>query len=305
MQQPLVSVIIPSYNSAAFLPDSIESVLRQTYTQREVIVVDDGSSDNTADVIHPYLDRITFIAKANGGPASARNAGLRVARGVFLGFLDADDYWHEEKLDRQMAVMLSRPEVGLVACGLVAVTPDRAAIGEYLYRNYTDREDFLRRLCGGNKVGGGSSALVRRSVLERVGMFDENLHGTEDWDMWLRLALEADVHFVEEPLVYVRERPDGVSSSANAERMLANEIKLLDKLFARPDLSFGARDKARIYARRYLLAARTLKDVGEIGKAWTYHRKAVRMSTSILLDPSYAKMALLIFWRILPGGKRS
>ena len=113
-REPLVSVIIPTYNSSQYIKEAIDSVLAQTYKNFEIIVIDDGSTDNTKEVLAPYLSVIKYIYKNNGGPASARNRGIKEANGEFVAFLDADDVWKPDRLARGVDILDQRPEVGLI-----------------------------------------------------------------------------------------------------------------------------------------------------------------------------------------------
>ena len=114
-----VSVVIPTYNSGQYLPEALESVLAQTVPPLEIIVVDDGSTDDTADRLHPYLNLITYKFQTNSGVSAARNAGLQLAKGDYVAFLDADDVWHPRKLEFQMGILTSHPDLGLLGTGIV------------------------------------------------------------------------------------------------------------------------------------------------------------------------------------------
>lgn len=202
---PTTSVIIPTYNSARFLPGAIDSVLEQTYKDFEIIVVDDGSTDNTQDVVAPYLDRITFLKVENGGPSKARNRAIRESSGEYVAFLDADDIWYPEKLERQMIIFSGNQHCSLVH-----------ADASYK-RTYNLKED---RTWLGNKkyVKTGwvfselltecfimlSSVIVKRDCLERAGLFNENLKWWEGYDLWIRIAFENQIGMVNAPLYFRR-----------------------------------------------------------------------------------------------------
>src|SRR5687768_8169523 len=117
MNQPLISVIIPNYNYGIYLGQAIDSVLKQTYSKVEIIVVDDGSTDNSQDILIKYKEKITFIKQANKGVGAARNTGVKNSSGEFVSFLDSDDIWLPTKLERQLEVMLADDEIGLITCG--------------------------------------------------------------------------------------------------------------------------------------------------------------------------------------------
>jgi glycosyltransferase involved in cell wall biosynthesis len=186
MNQVPVSIVIPSFNSASLVTQAVDSVLGQSAPPVEVIVVDDGSRDDTQQRLAAYGDRIVSLFQENQGVAAARNHGLRRARADFVAFLDADDVWHPRKLEWQVEVLRQHPEVGLLGTGVF----DWPAAAFPEVGDVTDtRLDVLswRRLAVKNYFT-TSSVLVRRSLLDRVGEFDRQLHGPEDYDLWLRLA---------------------------------------------------------------------------------------------------------------------
>jgi glycosyltransferase involved in cell wall biosynthesis len=202
---PKVSVIIPTYNSANYLPEAIESVLAQTYKDFEIIVVDDGSTDNTQEVVVPYLDRIIFLEVPNGGPAKARNHAIRESSSEYVAFLDADDIWYPDKLDRQITVFSENQHYSLVHSD-----------ASYT-RTFTAQEDrswFSIKKC----VKAGwvfsallkesfiilSSVIVKRDCLERTELFDENVQPWEGYDLWLRIAYEHQIGLVNAPLYFRR-----------------------------------------------------------------------------------------------------
>jgi glycosyltransferase involved in cell wall biosynthesis len=180
---PLVSVVIPTYNCARFLPQAIDSVLGQSYSRRELIVVDDGSTDDTDAVLRRYAGRIRIVQRPNGGVSSARNRGIRESRGEFVAFLDSDDIWHSDKLQRQLA-LFTRSAVGLVHCGLRYIDIDGNVVGV----NRSGRRGHVLKdfaLFRGTVVqGGGSGSIVRRPVFEAVGLFDPDLSRVVTKSRW-------------------------------------------------------------------------------------------------------------------------
>ena len=175
-EAPLVSVIIPTYNAARHLPESIESIFRQNYPNLEIIVIDDGSTDDTKETITPYLDKITYIYKENGGPASARNMGIKLAKGEFIAFADADDLWPEDKLERQLSHFREHPDAQIVlGRQRVEYLPEAKELA------YGDELVTEPQICQSMPV-----ALVRRSAFEKIGYLDEELIYYEDWDWHLR-----------------------------------------------------------------------------------------------------------------------
>lgn len=201
---PLISVIIPTFNNAQFIEEAVQSVLGQSYRNLEIIVVDDGSTDNTRDVLRKYKNDITYLSQNNRGPSSARNYGARTARADHIAFLDADDVWFPEKLEAQMELMFRNPTVGWVGCG--AYTTDSAGRIEkqYIPAKYQTRQEFLKDLQSRKLSFNPSIVLVKRECMDRVGGFNDALHYGEDWDLWLRIAKHYEVEFIRKALVKVR-----------------------------------------------------------------------------------------------------
>jgi len=222
---PLVSVVIPAFNASDTIRGTLSSVSQQTYGNLDIVVVDDGSTDNTSVLVrhHALSDvRIRLIQKSNAGVASARNEGIQSSKGKFIAFLDADDLWHPTKIAKQMTALLAGgTETALVYCpfrvidinGNVLTSPRKFGVnGWVLYRHFH-----------ANVVGNGSSILVRKDVLEEVGGFDTRLReagaeGCEDLLLQLRIAARYRFGEVPEYLVGYRRRPESMSS--NAEQMI-------------------------------------------------------------------------------------
>lgn len=207
---PLVTVVIAAYNAERFLRQAVGSALRQTWPAIEVIVVDDGSSDATPALLEPYrkLPDFRYLRQDNAGQAAARNHGARVARGEYLAFLDADDWWADEKIALQMAVMQRDPGTGAVYSRMAWVDEDGRLIGEpedRLYRGRISGPLFVKNFVG------VSTVLVRRGLFELAGGFDESLRKCEDYDLWLRLSTRCRFDFVDRPLLYYRKWPGQMS----------------------------------------------------------------------------------------------
>lgn len=284
----LVSIVIPAYNYAKYLPDAIDSVLAQTYEPIELIVVDDGSTDGTPQVLAEYGNRIRTIRKSNAGLSAARNTGIQAARGEFIAFLDADDQWLPEKLQRQMELHALHPDAGCIGCGVELVDGNLNAIRQTHQDDLLGtpeqrlRDVLLRREWVG---GSGSGVLVRRSVLDQVGLFDVTLTAAEDWDMWLRIVLHYPVYNVREPLVRIRRHFTG--TFRNAEKMERNQLAVYRKQMQSTPWAFGTlirrqamamiwMDSARerMFARSFWSAARRL--VQSI-ISWPFRRGSLRL----------------------------
>ena len=194
---PRVSVIIPAYNSAAYTVETVESVLAQTYRNLEVIVVDDGSTDHTREALAPYADRIHYVYKDNGGACSARNEGIRRASGEYIACLDCDDLWLPEKLEHSLPVLEQDPTMGFVCSPCYTIGPSGELIGEVRYP--FDQANTYLNLLAENYVL-APTVVMRRSCLEQVGLFDESIFIPADWDLWLRLARQFRVGYIDRPL---------------------------------------------------------------------------------------------------------
>jgi glycosyltransferase involved in cell wall biosynthesis len=203
---PLVSVIIPVYNGTNYLREAIESVLAQTYTNYEILVVDDGSTDATWDIIQSYGARVRGIRKENGGVASALNQGIREAKGDYIAWLSHDDLFLPEKLERQVNFL--REFKHFKACYTDYYLTD--AIGRILSEIKTPwypREQTIRALFGDMYIS-GSTILIDRACFDHVGLFSESLRYTQDAEMWLRIIRQFDIGRLPETLMKQRTHPD-------------------------------------------------------------------------------------------------
>ena len=230
---PLISVIMPAYNRAALIGGAVDSVLAQTWPNVELIVVDDGSSDNTVQVLEQYTDRITLIRQENAGPSAARNKGLAAANGEYIAFLDSDDYWYPETLATLAAYLLDHPNVDMVCGGWDYIDEQGQVIQESVNPKVheTDiRVDFFGALVLGNLFP-IHSLLLRQHCFDRAGFFDPELHAMEDWDLWLRMAA-AGCRFraIEPPLA--RYRRHGECITLEPKRMEASASAILEKIFS-------------------------------------------------------------------------
>ena len=204
----LVSVVIPTYNRADLVGRAIQSVLDQTYRNFEIIVIDDASTDDTQHVVESFTDkRIRFIKhhENSGGPA-ARNSGIRAARGEYVAFLDSDDEWLPNKLDKQIALFEeSSPSVGVVYCLDYGRNDDTGRVVWQMSSEEMRRGDLYSSFLSGWCPAITSSVVVLAPVLKEAGMFDESLPSFEDYDLWLRITKSYEFDFVEEPLVVVHK----------------------------------------------------------------------------------------------------
>jgi len=232
-QTPQVSVIIPAYNGDRYIVQAVESALSQTFTNLEIIVVDDGSTDSTQQVLQPYLDRIRYIYQENQGAAIARNRACQLAKGEFLAFLDADDYFLPSKLEKQVACFDADPTLDMVQTGWFIVDEkgrEISAVKPWQQAPKLDLESFILYKCVRP-----SAMLLRRKWWEYLGGFDSGLPPTEDLDFALRLALKGcKAVWLEETLTCYRQHDTNLMSSGF--RLMKNTEILMKQFFDRPDL---------------------------------------------------------------------
>lgn len=206
----LVSVVIPCYNAARFLPGAIESALAQTHRDREIIVVDDGSSDETPAVARAYGDRVAYHRQDNRGAAAARNRGMELARGEFIAFLDADDVWFPTKLEEELGLLARNPALGAVYTDCFSIDSAGKITGFYLARNLPRNPDAAVELFIRDFIP-NSTLLFRREALRTVGFSDPAVWLEEDLDYKIRLAERYPIGRVRLPLAGWRQHPGNKS----------------------------------------------------------------------------------------------
>lgn len=220
---PLISVIIPAYNAEDFLERTLISVLNQTYPYIEVLVIDDGSTDRTPEIVEKIAQfdrRVKLFKQANAGVAAARNLGIQKARGELIAPIDADDFWYPENLQKQVqCLMQSDPSVGVVYSWSVYVDETDAPIGGF--RAFSIEGDVFLTLFCHNFLGNASASLIRRACLEKVGYYSTefrklNAQGCEDWDLYLRIAEHYQFRVVPEFLVGYRKLSNSMSRNGTA-----------------------------------------------------------------------------------------
>ena len=253
---PVLSVVIPAYNNASTLAEAIASVRSQIAPRREIIVVDDGSSDATSQVVDGIADRdLRLIRQDNGGPGAARNTGIAAAHGEWIALLDADDVWLPNKLELQFAALSGRPEARFCFGGHVV----RFADGTEIVRECgLPRRPLFIDLLKGNRLP-TSTAVVRRDCFADAGFFDTALRTGEDWDMWLRLAALFSGVLVPQPLEIYRKSADCKKYSVELLERCKNQV--LDRIFSdsriaalHPELAALRR---RVYAWHHSVLAKS------------------------------------------------
>ncbi len=286
MSSPKISVIIPCFNGETFLAEAIDSVLQQTFVEYEVIVVDDGSTDSSSRIMKQYGSAINVVRQSNAGLSAARNAGIAVSRGRFLAFLDSDDYWRQDFLEK-MVTTIESSGAQLAYCGWqnVGLPGDRGK--PYIppdYENSQQKLEFLFK----NTCWPVHAAVIRREIVEMIGGFDPKWRACEDFAFWLRAAIKNRIVLVPEVMAFYRFHGVGQMTNNRASIALNRfyaqqeyqvkfpEIvdKLNDKL---SDLTYGEllRSGYECYWARDLTSARKIfRQVMKVGygepRDWKY-----------------------------------
>ena len=304
---PSLSIVIPAYNVAEFIGAAVRSALNQSWRDREVIVVDDGSTDDTVGRLAGIKDsRLRVVRQDNRGLAAARNAGVRAARGRFIGFLDGDDLWYPRKAERQLAVMRADPLIGVSFSHSAYIDVDGRETGRFLTCRIAEPD--LRRMILRNETGNGSTPIARRECFEAAGLFAERIRNGDEQEMWVRVLHRTPyrLRLVPEVLTAYRIRPG--SLTFDFEHFIAHTGAIID-IFQRtiPGLPPALLRRAR--AETYRIAARKAAGSGQSAAARRYAARALRLCPWLpLMDARAAatlgivaaQMVLPDRWRALP-----
>jgi hypothetical protein len=255
---PTFSAIIPAYQAAGFIADAIESVLAQTFPPIELIVCDDGSTDDLERALAPYRDRLKLLRKENGGEASAKNAAARVASGEFIAILDADDVYFPERLEALAELSVQRPDLDILTADCLVMVDGRFVRNCYDDGYRFEIDDQRRGILERNFIGPGHMA-VRGGPFLAAGGFDESFRRATDWDCWIRMIFEGSrAGMVSEPLAEYRVRETSLAS--DRIRQFEGYVALLEKAASRSDLSADERavlDRSLAAQRRRLFLRKT------------------------------------------------
>ncbi|MBT4814580.1 MAG: glycosyltransferase family 2 protein [Lentisphaerae bacterium] len=277
-----ISVVIPCYNYAHYLGAAIDSVLAQTWEKCDIIVVDDGSTDSTRDVVACYGERVHYVHQSNAGLPAARNTGIRRSTTPFVAFLDADDLWAPEHIARAVEAFSSSP----LTCGLVAAKGqeiDREEMPllkvrrDQAFHGVLTVRDIIFRTCFSP-----SSVVARRDVFDVCGLFDETLTSSEDRDMWIRIAARYSICLLPDASVKIRNHSE--SMSKNADRMKCNTRRVIGKAF-----------RERLVPRWHGLFWLQVLGMNLFQCAWMYRdqgdgiKGVAQMSLSILVWPWFSR----------------
>ncbi|MGL5805174.1 MAG: glycosyltransferase family 2 protein [Xenococcaceae cyanobacterium] len=226
---PKVSIVLPAYNAMAYLPKAYQSALGQTFTDYEILIINDGSSDNIEEWVAKTTDpRVKYIPQKNQGAAGARNTGIYHAKGDYVAFLDADDLWESTKLEKQVRCLDENPEVGLVDTWITLI--DREGNSKGWVHASSAEGQIWSEIIQEPTIICGSSPMIRRECFEKVGVFDPNLRYAGDWDLWIRIASRYCFAVVKEPLVRYRLHPQ--NTSKNCRGMARDCRTVIDRAFA-------------------------------------------------------------------------
>lgn len=298
---PQVAIIIPAYNQSQYLGQAFQSVLEQTFSDWEAVIVDDGSTDDTRNVALSFNDpRLRYIYQENRGLSGARNTGIRNSTAPCLSFLDSDDMFLPEKLEILLDAMDRQPDLGLVAGQAVPIDENNQRVGKIMDTPLPQQPEHLLL---GNPLHVGS-VLLRRSWQERAGFFDESLRSYEDWDMWLRLGcLGCPMDYVTKPVSFYRFHT--AQMTRIGAQMTTATFSVLDKLYADPALPpawIKLHDQA--YSQAYLRAAAQAYHAAQYDYAKECIEKAVELDPALALEEGQPLADTFNAWIDLPKTTR-
>lgn len=272
---PKISVILPAYNGERFIAAAIDSVLAQTYGDYEIIVVNDGSKDRTAEILSRYDKKIKVISQENGGIAKARNVAIENSEGEYLAFLDQDDIWLPGKLELQTALMEKDRKIGMAYTDVYIIGDNNAELSSFKLRK--PRRGMIAEDLFLNNFIATSSVMTRRECFDRVGLFDQELSPCLDYDRWLNIAALYKIDYVDAPLVKFR---DHVSTFRKNEILTAGKIVATLQRFVdtHPDIRRALGSKAdRKISYYYINLGNKHLANGDFKKAFSGFRAALKM----------------------------
>lgn len=278
-KKAIISVIMPVYNGEQYIEAAIQSVLAQSYSGFEFIIIDDGSIDNTATLVKKYLSdkRIRYYYQSNAGISEARNKGLELSLCEYVAFIDCDDVWMPQKLELQLEALINAPDIALIYNNVTYIDEEDRIIG---HQKYSVQENFYKEMLLQNYVDNGSVPLIKKECFDKVGYFNPNISG-EDWDMWIRIAKEYKLLGINEYLVKYRIYPK--SMSKNYKKMIEGLIWILDREFKdAPVQIWDIKNKA--YAYRYFYSFGVARNLLQNKDAFQYLVTALKVYPNLLLE---------------------
>ncbi|MER3491208.1 MAG: glycosyl transferase family A [Mastigocladus sp. ERB_26_2] len=299
-----VSVVIPAYNAMTYLPETLESVLRQTFADFEVLIINDGSSDKIVEWAAGIVDpRVKLISQPNQGVSVARNTGIAQAQGEYIAFLDADDLWEPTKLEKQVRCLENNPAAGLVYTWTALIDQSGNPMGTLWVSDIEG--NVWEQIVVKDMISNGSSPMVRRSCFKTVGVFDPQIRGVEDREMWIRIAACHPFAVVKEPLTLYRRHPGNMTS--NRQMIITELRKVFEKAFESAPLELlYLRNQS--YGWMNLFAAwGCIEDEKNYKKAMHYRQQAVLHYPQLHNTSTYISLSLRIAtmrWFGLQGYER-
>jgi glycosyltransferase involved in cell wall biosynthesis len=275
--RPLVSVVIPAYNAASTIAETLESVISQTYNPIEVIVADDGSTDQTAEIIKSRFPTVKYCFQENKGVSAARNLGIRNANGSLIAFVDSDDLWLSEKIAEQVDSLLKHPEAAWCYCDCF-VFQDSPSNTLYRYSKMFKLHDgdVKRYLLLENFIS-SPTPIVRREVFDMVGLWNENYQICEDWHMWLKIAAHYKISFCKRPLALYRLLSNSKSHNWHMQECMAVQLIIIsDAVSEQPEALECVQCNAN--ANAYLRVGRMSISRGFMTEGRDYLLKAIRLN---------------------------
>lgn len=291
---PKVSVVIPAYNVSNYIKEALLSLKKQTFTDFEALIVDDGSTDSTPQIVQSFSQhdaRFKLLQKQNGGLSSARNYGIRHAHGEYIALLDGDDVYKPNKLLAHVIQLDTIANIGVAYSASQAMRDDGDTTFMHLSGKPITSDPLLALLCK-NFIGHGSNAVFRRCIFDEVGEFDETLRSCEDVDFWLRVAATRKWQFYREPevLCYYRVRPSGLSFNVQ-EMQHCNERVIAAAYQRSPELIKPVLSTAYAYMYRYL--ARLSLTAGDVVQANQFIKSALKKDPFIFCRDPRSLLTLL------------
>jgi glycosyltransferase involved in cell wall biosynthesis len=276
----LVSIIIPNFNHARYVGEAIDSVLQQDYEDVEIIVVDDGSTDDSREVITRYGNKVKYIHQENAGLSAARNTGIRASKGEFIGVLDADDMYESTFISALVNVLNANKDADGVYCGYQFVDQENNLMPQIENRPVQSDELYKMLLDGNFFVP--ESVFLRRYVYDDVGLFDEALRACEDWDVWLRVTKKFRIIHASE--ILTRHRILAGSMSTDPLRMLTARLAVLKKHVGNDPLESGSSIVHRAYGRAYLGSCVEYLQYGDKDRAYDCFYKMANICPDLLIE---------------------
>jgi glycosyltransferase involved in cell wall biosynthesis len=288
---PLISVIIPVYNGEKTIQETMESVLNQTFSDFELLVINDGSQDGTLELVHRIQDsRIKVFSYPNAGQSTSRNRGIELSTGEYISFIDADDLWTPDKLEAQLKALQENPKAGVAYSWTDWIDESSQLLGKGSHN--TEQGEVFAKLLLNDFVANGSNALIQRQALVEVGGFDPLVTPAEDWDLWLRLARHYEFVAVQSAQVLYRISPN--SASFNVWKMEASSLRVIEKAYAIAPQSLQHLKRQSLGNRYKYLTFKAIEGYPERKKGFV----AIRfLGNAIKNDPSL--LGAKVIWKVL------